>query len=160
MQVSGQSVEFSIRKQEENMSDSSSAVPKLKLPSRFESSDYRLVDVRGIPQNPSFTVSRFESIIDTFQTRDGDVFLSTFVKAGILLNCRAQSLVLSIRLFLKCFVILICFGKVTVNCFADIKRKILTRNNVDSADYSSVASKWYSRRVLRRDSPMARGYNI
>ena len=103
MQVSGQSVESSIRKQEveENMSDSSSAVPKLKLPSRFESSDYRLVDIRGIPQNPTFTVSRFESIIDTFQTRDGDVFLSTFVKAGILLYCRAQSLVLSIRLFLK-----------------------------------------------------------
>ena len=101
MQVSGQLVEFSIRKQEveEDMSDSSCAVPKSKLSSRFESSDYRLVDVRGIPQNSSLIVSRFESVIDTFQTRDGDVFLSTFVKAGILLYRRAQSLVLSIRLF-------------------------------------------------------------
>lgn len=83
----------------EGMSDSSYAMPILMRSSRFESSDYRLVDIRGIPQNPSFTVSKFESIIDSFQTRDGDVFLSTFVKAGILLHRRAQSLVQSIRLF-------------------------------------------------------------
>jgi hypothetical protein len=66
------------------MSDSSYVLPILaKWSSRFDSSDYKLLDIRGIPQNPSFTVSKFEDIIDSFQTRDGDVFISTFVKAGI-----------------------------------------------------------------------------
>ena len=65
------------------MSDTSSLEPILaKLPSRIDLSDYKLVDIRGIPQNPTFTVSKFENIIDSFQTRDKDVFLSTFVKAG------------------------------------------------------------------------------
>ena len=70
---------------DEEMSDSSYVLPILaKLSARFDSSDYKLLDIRGIPQNPSFTVSKFEDIIDSFQTRDGDVFISTFVKAGIM----------------------------------------------------------------------------
>lgn len=53
-----------------------------KLSTKTHSSECKLVKIRGIPQNPSFVVSRFESIIDNFKTRDGDVFVSTFVKAG------------------------------------------------------------------------------
>lgn len=45
-------------------------------------SDYNLTLVRGIPQNPSFDVARFEDIIDNFETKDGDVFIATYVKAG------------------------------------------------------------------------------
>lgn len=45
-------------------------------------SDYKAVLVRGVPQNPMFDVQRFETIIDEFQTKDGDVFIATYVKAG------------------------------------------------------------------------------
>jgi|AntAceMinimDraft_1070359.scaffolds.fasta_scaffold125434_1 hypothetical protein len=38
--------------------------------------------VRGIPQNPSFDVEKFEDCIDNFVTKDGDVFVATYVKAG------------------------------------------------------------------------------
>lgn len=44
--------------------------------------DYRLVLVKGIPQNPTFDKERFEELIDTFQTTSEDVFISTYVKAG------------------------------------------------------------------------------
>ena len=65
------------------MSEFSYVVPIIaKLSAKFDSSDYKLIDVRGIPQNPSFEISRFEEIIDSFKTRDGDVFVTTFVKAG------------------------------------------------------------------------------
>jgi hypothetical protein len=78
---------------DEEMSDTSYVLPILaKLSSRFDSSDYKLLDVRGIPQNPSFTVSKFEDIIDSFQTRDGDVFISTFVKAGEMPDTSPQEL--------------------------------------------------------------------
>jgi hypothetical protein len=77
------------------MSDSSYVLPILaKLSSRFDSSDYKLLDIRGIPQNPSFIVSKFEDIIDSFQTRDGDVFISTFVKAGIMPDTSSCSVLL------------------------------------------------------------------
>ena len=45
-------------------------------------SDYRAVLVRGIPQNPMFDVRAFEDVIDNFQTKHGDVFVATYVKAG------------------------------------------------------------------------------
>jgi len=44
--------------------------------------DYKAVLVRGVPQNPMFDVQSFEAIIDDFQTKDGDVFIATYVKAG------------------------------------------------------------------------------
>lgn len=44
--------------------------------------EYNLILVRGVPQNPSFDVKRFEAIIDDFVTKDGDVFVATYVKAG------------------------------------------------------------------------------
>ena len=43
---------------------------------------YQLVNVRGIPQNPTFNIEKFEDIIDNFNTKDGDVFVATYVKAG------------------------------------------------------------------------------
>ena len=43
---------------------------------------YKLVKVRGIPQNPTFNVNKFIDIIDNFVTKDGDVFVATYVKAG------------------------------------------------------------------------------
>ena len=43
---------------------------------------YVMTSVRGIPQNPLFNVEMFESMIDTFETRDKDVFVCTYVKAG------------------------------------------------------------------------------
>ncbi len=45
-------------------------------------SDYRAVLVRGVPQNPMFDVRAFEDVIDNFQTKDSDVFVATYVKAG------------------------------------------------------------------------------
>jgi len=45
-------------------------------------SDYKLVSIRGVPQNPTFDVPAFEDIIDNFNAKDGDVFIVTFVKAG------------------------------------------------------------------------------
>jgi len=50
--------------------------------SEVDMADYKLVKVRGVPQNPTFDVARFEDIIDNFVTRDGDVFVATYVKAG------------------------------------------------------------------------------
>jgi hypothetical protein len=47
----------------------------------FES-DYHLSIIRGIPQNPTFEENSFGNVIDNFKTKDGDVFISTFVKAG------------------------------------------------------------------------------
>jgi hypothetical protein len=44
--------------------------------------EYNLILVRGVPNNPSFDVKRFEAIIDDFVTKDGDVFVATYVKAG------------------------------------------------------------------------------
>lgn len=44
--------------------------------------DYKAVLVRGVPQNPMFDVQSFEAVIDDFQTKDGDVFIATYVKAG------------------------------------------------------------------------------
>jgi hypothetical protein len=44
--------------------------------------DYHLVNVKGIPQNPTFDVDKFEKLIDSFPTRAEDVFISTYVKAG------------------------------------------------------------------------------
>jgi hypothetical protein len=38
--------------------------------------------VRGVPQNPSLSVDKFESIIDRFESRASDVFIATYVKAG------------------------------------------------------------------------------
>ena len=65
------------------MSQFSNVGPILaELAAKFDSCDYKLVDVRGIPQNPWFDVAKFEDIIDTFETRDDDVFVSTYVKAG------------------------------------------------------------------------------
>ena len=55
---------------------------KLATEKTAESVGYNLVKVRGIPQNPTFNAPAFEDIIDNFHTRDGDVFISTFVKAG------------------------------------------------------------------------------
>lgn len=53
-----------------------------KLQATSIESDYNLVKVRSIPQNPSFDVDRFEDLIDNFVTKDGDVFVTTYVKAG------------------------------------------------------------------------------
>ena len=65
------------------MTDLSYVIPVLAgLSAKFAASNYKLANVRGIPQNPCFDVAKFEDIIDSFQTRDGDVFVSTFVKAG------------------------------------------------------------------------------
>ena len=44
--------------------------------------DYKLVSVKGVLQNPTFDVQKFESLIDSFQTFEDDIFISTFVKAG------------------------------------------------------------------------------
>lgn len=44
--------------------------------------DLNLVSIRGIPQNPTFNVEKFENLIDQFETHDNDVFIATFVKAG------------------------------------------------------------------------------
>ena len=53
-----------------------------KLESSVIKTDLKLVKVRGIPQNPTFDEKKFEDVIDNFVTRDGDVFIATFVKAG------------------------------------------------------------------------------
>lgn len=58
------------------------ALAKLEEQKIVEYGEYKLVVVRGIQQNPSFDVARFEDIIDNFVTKDGDVFVATFVKAG------------------------------------------------------------------------------
>lgn len=43
---------------------------------------YTMSTVRGIPQNPLFDGALFEEMIDGFVTRDSDVFVCTYVKAG------------------------------------------------------------------------------
>lgn len=43
---------------------------------------YRLKEIRGVLQNPSFDAAQYESIIDNFRTNDGDTFIATYVKAG------------------------------------------------------------------------------
>ena len=43
---------------------------------------YKLKVIRGIPQNPTFSPSIYEDIIDNFETNDGDTFITTYVKAG------------------------------------------------------------------------------
>jgi len=43
---------------------------------------YNLKTIRGINQNPTFDAEKFESIIDNFERKDGDVFIATYVKAG------------------------------------------------------------------------------
>ncbi len=53
-----------------------------KLSNKTIETDYKLVNVRGVPQNPTFDEKKFEEVIDNFVTRDGDVFIATFVKAG------------------------------------------------------------------------------
>lgn len=53
-----------------------------QLESKDVTSDYKLTYVRGIPQNPTFDENKFINIIDNFVTKDGDVFIATFVKAG------------------------------------------------------------------------------
>jgi len=44
--------------------------------------DYKLVKIRDIPQNPTFDVQKFESLITNFETKATDVFIATYVKAG------------------------------------------------------------------------------
>lgn len=53
-----------------------------RLSSAGITSDYRAVLVRGVPQNPMFDVQAFEDVVDGFRTKDGDVFVATYVKAG------------------------------------------------------------------------------
>ena len=43
-------------------------------------STYSTVLVKGIPQNPTLSVEKFEDIIDNFITRSSDVFVATYVK--------------------------------------------------------------------------------
>jgi len=50
--------------------------------SEAQNNSYRLQIIRGIPQNPTFDPARYEEIIDTFETNDGDCFIATYVKAG------------------------------------------------------------------------------
>jgi len=55
---------------------------KIEKEPQFQEGEYKLVPVRGVPQNPSFDAKRFEAIIDDFVSKDGDVFVATYVKAG------------------------------------------------------------------------------
>eukprot|EP01035_Chromulina_nebulosa_P019753 gene19753-25685_t len=65
------------------MSEFSYVVPILeRLSTEKIESDYKVVNVRGVPQNPTVNVELFEHIIDNFETHDNDVFVATFVKAG------------------------------------------------------------------------------
>eukprot|EP00602_Paraphysomonas_sp_CaronLab_P005943 CAMPEP_0185035076 /NCGR_PEP_ID=MMETSP1103-20130426/25776_1 /TAXON_ID=36769 /ORGANISM="Paraphysomonas bandaiensis, Strain Caron Lab Isolate" /LENGTH=308 /DNA_ID=CAMNT_0027571991 /DNA_START=1 /DNA_END=927 /DNA_ORIENTATION=+ len=44
--------------------------------------NYKLSCVRGMPSNPTLDPQKVEYIIDNFETRDSDVFVCTYVKAG------------------------------------------------------------------------------
>lgn len=52
---------------------------KVSIAKAFE---YNLKTIRGVPQNPTFDEEKYESIVDTFETNDGDTFITTYVKAG------------------------------------------------------------------------------
>jgi hypothetical protein len=43
---------------------------------------YNLIRIRNNLQNPTFNTSQLERIIDDFETREGDIFLATYVKSG------------------------------------------------------------------------------
>lgn len=43
---------------------------------------YKLLPVRGIPCNPTFESDELENLISSFETRDTDVFVDTYVKSG------------------------------------------------------------------------------
>mmetsp|Transcript_22530 Transcript_22530/g.29484 ORF Transcript_22530/g.29484 Transcript_22530/m.29484 type:complete len:319 (+) Transcript_22530:78-1034(+) len=43
---------------------------------------YNLVSIRGVYQNPNFSEEKFNELIQNFQTRDDDVYICTYVKAG------------------------------------------------------------------------------
>lgn len=51
-------------------------------PKSAEEIGYKLVKVRGVPQNPLFDVAAFEKLISSFKSRESDVFVCSFVKAG------------------------------------------------------------------------------
>jgi hypothetical protein len=42
----------------------------------------KLSVIRGIPNNPTFNAERMERVIDTFVSKNSDVFVCTYVKAG------------------------------------------------------------------------------
>lgn len=54
----------------------------LAQPKTAEEVGYKLVKVHGVPQNPLFDVTAFESLVSTFKARQSDVFICTYVKAG------------------------------------------------------------------------------
>jgi len=58
------------------------SINELESNDSIDMAGYQLVNVRGIPQNPTFNIEKFEDIIDNFNTKDGDVFVATYVKAG------------------------------------------------------------------------------
>jgi hypothetical protein len=53
-----------------------------KLQSSEYETDYKVVNIRGVPQNPSFNAEQYDNLIDNFDVRDEDVFIVTYVKAG------------------------------------------------------------------------------
>mmetsp|Transcript_11616 Transcript_11616/g.17337 ORF Transcript_11616/g.17337 Transcript_11616/m.17337 type:complete len:315 (-) Transcript_11616:221-1165(-) len=49
---------------------------------KAEEVGYNMVKVRGVPQNPLFDAEKFETMISNFESRESDVFICTYVKAG------------------------------------------------------------------------------
>jgi hypothetical protein len=47
-----------------------------------DTGDYSTQLIRGVPQNPTFDQAAFEDVIDNFETKEGDTFVATYVKAG------------------------------------------------------------------------------
>jgi len=43
---------------------------------------YNLTIIRGVPQNPTFDENKVVELIENFETRNGDVFICTYPKAG------------------------------------------------------------------------------
>lgn len=43
---------------------------------------YNLINIKNIPQNPTFHIERYENILSNFTVRDSDTFVVTYVKAG------------------------------------------------------------------------------